>query len=334
MVDVTTMRLVHYPCRNLPILGDECVVPAEIERMDRRTANAWAKGTSVDEYLRRERLLKTRPYSQGMTVHALLDDEGDDLHARILASCETYRVPVVLPGRIERSFGLGVASVFVDEDLRGHGYAATLLHQVHQHFRDEGAALMYLMSEIGPTLYARLGYVSIPLRVRRFAAAPLPVGPALTPLMAEDLLTLIPSLPSPRSPLCIPANLPQLDWHFARGQFYAGLAGRQIPTEVGARCGDAVAIWDVDFRPDCRRVRVLLLAAEKPSEQVQRVLQAAAAVAAQVGVPFAEVWETAALTPILDGGTELPADDLPMICPLAPDVHAADFLDVQRFHWL
>ena len=59
MVDVTTMRLVHYPCRNLPILGDECVVPAEIERIDRRTANAWAKGTSIDDYLRRERLLKT-----------------------------------------------------------------------------------------------------------------------------------------------------------------------------------------------------------------------------------------------------------------------------------
>ena len=36
--------------------------------------------------------------------------------------------------------------------------------------------MMYLMSEIGPTLYARLGYVTTPLSLRRFPAAPLPLG--------------------------------------------------------------------------------------------------------------------------------------------------------------
>ena len=334
MVDVTAMRLVHYPCRNLPILGRECAVPAEIERIDRRTANAWAKGISVDDYLRRERFLKTRPHSRGMTIHALLDDAEDPAQAQVLASCETYRVPVVVPGRRELGFGLGVASVFVDKELRGHGHAATLLSRVHQHFAEQGAALFYLMSEIGPTLYARLGYVATPLRLRRFAAAPLPPGPPVLALTATDLPTLLPSLSPPQSPLYIPANQELLDWHFARGQFYAELAGGSIPTQIGARCEEAVAIWDVDHRPECRRVRVLLVAAPRPSPHVARVLQAAASVAQQVGLPFAEVWETAALTPFLEGGEVCEAEDLPMLCPLVPEVHAADFVDVQRFHWL
>lgn len=334
MVDVTSMRLVHYPCKNLPILAGECVVPAEIERIDRRTASAWAKGISVDDYLRRERFLKTRPYAAGMTIHALLDDDGSDLQAQILASCETYRVPVVVPGRRTIGFGLGVASVFVDEPLRGHGFAATLIQHVHDHFRAQGAAMMYLMSEIGPTLYARLGYVATPLSLRRFPAAPLPAGLRVEPIHADELATLIPRLPPPSSPLYIPANREQLDWHFARGQFYAGLAQGELPTEIGARSADAVAIWDVDHRPDCRRVRVLLVAAEKPSVHVEHVLCAAAAAAHAVGLPFAEVWETAALSPFLDGGIKIEADDLPMLCPLAPDVSATDFLDVQRFHWL
>ena len=48
---------------------------------------------------------------RGMTIHALLDDDGSDLQAQILASCETYRVPVVVPGRRTIGFGLRVASV-------------------------------------------------------------------------------------------------------------------------------------------------------------------------------------------------------------------------------
>ena len=58
MVDVTDMRVVHLSCQDLPIIDGECRVSAEIERIDRRTAKAWAKDISVDEYLWRERVLR------------------------------------------------------------------------------------------------------------------------------------------------------------------------------------------------------------------------------------------------------------------------------------
>ncbi len=55
--------------------------------------------------------------------------------------------------------------------MRGKGYASILLQRIHERLRGEGALCMYLMSEIGPTLYERLGYVARPLRICRFAAA-------------------------------------------------------------------------------------------------------------------------------------------------------------------
>ena len=331
MVDVTGMQLLHYPCRNLPIASEECVVPPEIERIDRRTALAWAKEISVAEYLQRERFLKTRPFSRGLTIHALVDEASDT----ILASCETYRVPVHVPGRSTDAYGLGIASVFVDEAQRGHGYAAELLRRLHRHFAEDGAALCYLMSEIGPTLYARLGYVALTLRLRRYPACALPSSTKARWLTTADLPEVLASHHPPMgSPLHIPPSQEQLDWHLARGRYYAQLAGFQFPSEIGARCDDAVAVWKPDFRREMMRLRVLLLAARAPSAAVSEVIVTAQGIAHQLSLPTVEVWESDAQTPLLTGGELHESSDVPMMLPLANDVRATDFHDVQRYHWL
>lgn len=328
MVDVTGMRLVQHPCRNLPISSGECVVPAELERIDRRTAQAWAKDLSVAEYLRRERVLKTRPFSRGLTVYALLGDDDT-----LLASCESYRVPVAVPGRSDRGFGYGIASVFVDEAQRGHGYAAELLRRLHRQFFDEGAALVYLMSEIGPTLYAKLGYVTRPLQVRRYLAQPMPHRAQL--IHASDMAQTIANLPPQQhSPLHIPPTEEQLDWHISRGRFYAQQLGRSYPDVVGARSGNAVILWQLDLPQDANRLRVLLLSSPEPGQDVTEVIAAAQSVAHQHGLPTVELWESGAQSTLLPGGQRSPADDVPMILPLASDVNLADHSDIQRHHWL
>ncbi len=331
MVDVTGMQLLHYPCRNLPIASEECVVPPEIERIDRRTALAWAKEISVAEYLQRERFLKTRPFSRGLTIHALVDEASDT----ILASCETYRVPVHVPGRSTDAYGLGIASVFVDEAQRGHGYAAELLRRLHRHFAEDGAALCYLMSEIGPTLYARLGYVTRNLRLRRYPGRSMPSSAQARFVTAVELPALLANLSTqPQNTLHIPPSVEQLDWHLARGRYYAQLTGYQFPIEIGARCGDVLAVWKPDFRREMMRLRVLLLAARAPSAAVSEVIVTAQGIAHQLSLPTVEVWESDAQTPLLTGGELHESSDVPMMLPLANDVRATDFHDVQRYHWL
>lgn len=334
MVDVTGMRLVHHPCRNLPIASGECVVPSDLERIDRRTASAWAKDLSVEEYLRRERVLKTRPFSRGLTVHSLMSDNDT-----ILASCESYRVPVAVPLRASLGFGLGIASVFVDEAQRGHGYAAELLRRLHQQFAEQGAALCYLMSEIGPTLYARLGYVTRPLCIRRQRAQPRPHhAQLLTDSDWTQTLARIP--PPPHSPLHIPPTTEQLDWHVSRGRFYAQQLGCAYPAQIGARCGEAVLIWQADFQRDERKLRVLLLSAPGPGSDVSQVVAAAQAFAYEHQLPTVEYWESGTQRELFrdaatstDSATSA-ADDVPMILPLASDVHLTDHSDIQRHHWL
>jgi GNAT superfamily N-acetyltransferase len=341
MVDVTDMRVVHLSCQDLPIIDGECRVSAEIERIDRRTAKAWAKDISVDEYLWRERVLKSRTFSRGLTIHALIDHDVDAGGAgsadsgTILASCESFRVPVRVPGRTELSFGLGIASVYVDEEQRGHGYAAELLGRLHRQFVEQGAALCYLMSEIGPTLYARLGYVTVPLQLRRYPASSQPQSPRVQWLREADLPMATSLFQPPLSDqVSIPATVEQLDWQLARGRFYAKLTGQPFPDEIGARSGNAVAIWEPDYRPDVRRLRVLIFSAPGPGTGGQEVLAAATTMAHQLALPTVEIWESDALAPLLTGGTIQPSDDIPMVLPLAADVRAQDFLDCQRFHWL
>ncbi len=338
MVDVTDMRVLHHSCQDLPIIDGECRVSAEMERIDRRTAKAWAKEISVDEYLQRERILKTRPFSRGLTIHSLIDaTDGSDSAAgcAILASCESFRVPVRVPGRVEQAYGLGIASVYVDEEQRGHGYAAELLRRLHRHFAEQGAAMCYLMSEIGPTLYARLGYVTVPLQLRRYPARSQPQSPRVQWLREADLPIVTSLLPPPLSgQLSIPATVEQLDWQLARGRFYAKLTGLPFPDEIGARSGDAVMIWEPDYRPDVRRLRVLIVSSPGPGTDVQEVLAAATTMAHQLTLPTVEIWESDALAPVLTGGTMQPSDDIPMVLPLAADVRAQDFLDCQRFLWL
>jgi hypothetical protein len=63
-------------------------------------------------------------------------------------------------------------------------------------------------------------------------------------------------------------------------------------------------------------------------------LTAATALAHRLDFPVVEVWESAAIEPLLQGGVIHEADDVPMVLPLASDVVAADFRDCQRYHWL
>src|SRR5687767_3665727 len=98
--------------------------PEGAEARDRLTHAAWGGGLDEAQYLERERRLWRHPFSRaGLRRWVLRDGEP-------AASCETYPVAAVLTGdrgREREGAGVGVASVFVEERLRGRGYARALL---------------------------------------------------------------------------------------------------------------------------------------------------------------------------------------------------------------
>src|SRR5262249_37615349 len=99
--------------RDLRLVGDEAVVPPELEVLDKLTSAAWGQPLPLPQYLKRERRMRAAPFSRGLRTWVLRDG------ANALASCESYEVPLAVrdPRKKNVHKGLvhGIASVFVDE---------------------------------------------------------------------------------------------------------------------------------------------------------------------------------------------------------------------------
>lgn len=343
------MQLHMIPMHDLQVVADEATAPPAVVHLDELTYSSWGPPLTLPQYLKRERRMRARPFSRGHRYWILRDGESP------LASCESYEVPLALNApraAPRRGVVHGIASVFVEQRLRGHRYAGTLLTGVHEHLAREGVLACYLMSEIGPSLYARLGYLARPLRLCRYAAADLaaerlPSPLPFTWLAASDLPALLADrYRTLRPALGIETNLAQLDWHLQRSRYYAEELGRPHAPHLGARCGDAFVLWQASYPKNLLRV-LMLYPGERLArpgapidprgpelEAVRHVLHAARFTAAHLGLTHVEVWETPANSAYLRGGARLPADDVPMLLPLSPLVHGEDWQDYERCHWL
>lgn len=101
---------------------------------------------------------------------ALVDDDG-----RLLATAKRYRHRVRLDGR--SGWMAGIGAVFTPPLQRGNGYALQLIERLLEMERRDGVLLAGLFSEIDPTFYQRLGFMSVPIdevtvRVERRDGAP------------------------------------------------------------------------------------------------------------------------------------------------------------------
>ncbi len=384
--DLRSIELVCIDCRGLPLAKPqaaamwpaqldarpdampddlpEAISPTAAVALDTRTHAAWGRTLSLPQYLQRERVLRASPFSQrGLRAWALQKT------GTVVASCETYACDVTLGGRgtsgsaASQGTGHGIASVFVDPAHRGHGYASELLRRVHAALQAEGALLCFLWSEIGPTLYQRLGYVGRPLSLRRYAAAPKEESHGAVPpwryLRLSELGAALAARPSVDRGLAlrIDVDLAQIDWYLRRAAFYARCQGRAISPYVAAQAGDALAVFSPDFVDNVMRVLTLYPGARlakagavfeprsPEGENLRNVLHAARTVAGQLGLPSIEIWQNPLNAGYLRGGVQVPeAKDLPMILLLAGTtgtrgsakaaLRAEDWQDYERGLWL
>jgi hypothetical protein len=229
------------------------------------------------------------------------------------------------------------------------------LRKLHDTLRAEGGLLCFLMSEIGPTLYERLGYVGRPVARRRYAPAHPSESHGQTPpwqlLCESDVLAALSSRPPSGRPLTVELSAEVMAdhvlWHFARSRFYAAVLGRPRPVHIGARCGEALALWAPEYREGMLRILTLypgprlyapgaVFEPRSPDgEAVRNVLHAARSVAAELGLLAIEVWENPCSAAYLRGGVRTQdGSDLPMLLGLTPKARGEDWLDYERVHWI
>lgn len=353
---MASLKLELFDLRSLPITGGEAQAPEAVVALDRLTYPSWGQGLSVEQYLQRERRLRAQPFCRAGLRRWVLRD-GD----QVLASCETLESQLSqlgAGGALRHGTAHGIASVFVEERLRGHGHASELLRRVHVELKQLGAGCAYLFSEVGPTLYEKLGYVARPLFLRRFAAVDpsreQPHNPAPWRFVqAGEVAALLAERYAHKngghSPLWLQASPAQLDWHLHRGAFYAEVLKRRPVHSVGARAGEAFALWTPDWKGDPRGLlRILMLypgarllqagARLEPrsteAADFRNVLHAARAAALEMGLAAVELWENPVSAAFLRGGAREVAGDVPMLLPLQTGVRAQDWIDYERCHWL
>jgi predicted N-acetyltransferase YhbS len=130
---------------------------ALLEHILHHTFTIWNEGLTREAYSRwNAAQLRTRWGRPHLQRFALVDDGG-----QLLSTAKRYRFDARLDGRTIRMCGVG--AVFTPVDLRGRGYATSLLEQLLDRERRGGMELAALFSEIDPTFYRRIGFEAVRL---------------------------------------------------------------------------------------------------------------------------------------------------------------------------
>jgi len=296
--------------------------------LDYGTHAAWPCGLGLEDHVEKEVRLRQGPWPRE-TLSAWSLDSADAAPQRTLASCELYTLPVEVHGR--RGRALAFASVFVEPALRGRGYASALLERLHMGpgAADDVAACV-LFSDVGASIYERLGYTAVPAHDRVYPPARADALPDGLRPVSEAALRALPLCP-PTGPFALTPTHDQLDWHLDRSRLRAEYLRRPRP----ARCGAALEadprqhiLW-VDEEGE---LLVLSLVAQTP-EASRALVAAAQDTAARAGLSCVRAWETPGVA--WPDGERTPREGcLPMIRPAWAALKPEDWTWVPRALWV
>jgi GNAT superfamily N-acetyltransferase len=290
---------------------------------DRLAYEAWGEALDPEQYLVREARLCAHPWARDAMTWWLW--RGDD--GAVLSSCETYRMRSSVDG--VRGESWAVASVFTEPSLRGHGHARRMMDALVARARATGAQASTLFSDVGAPLYEASGYAARPAEDLLFP--PERGDPARA---VDALLPEVVEVTPPDDRFALWPTAAQLDWHVERSRTYAALLDRPSLPSVGARAGDGVALWAVDWKHD--RLLVTWLGATRVQE-AEALVAAARRTAKQLELSEVRLWAQ----PWRFGGrADLGGDrvrrvgSLPMIAPLLPSLHAGMWTQIPRAVWV
>lgn len=306
---------------------------------DALTYSEWGKLLSPEGYAAREQRLRAHPWSRSdMRTWLLCGEDGG-----VLASCETFRTDCFLrspEGPLVPGDGFAIASVFTEERLRGHGYATLLMDLLAAELeRQPRAHAALLFSDVGPRLYARSGYQTLPAWDWHLPPTPGdPSEPVDALLREEELGPALGRMRHPEAPFFFWPTQAQLDWQLERGRIYVEYLGCSLPASLGATAGASTILWGL-VGGRSADLTVLMLDMHSPSEG-RALLEAARREASRSGLSRVVLWEEPAQAPLLpllqgEGASRVARDGcLPMVRALRPGLPLSPLLPVPRGLWV
>jgi hypothetical protein len=306
---------------------------AQKETRDLLTAEAWSAGLNPEAYLRREQRLRALAVPRlGMRTWLVLDSEG-----RVLSSCETFTFASVLRPGDGDTWGqsYGVASVFTEVPLRGRGHATRMLDLLCLTLGQErGAQAVVLYTDVGPSQYARSGFVVRPAFDWRWPVAT-PGAQSDAVFFSEDALSWRwAARPVSSGRFVLHPTADTFDWFLERERIYCTELGRPRPKACGAAVGGSVALFYA--QPKDGRLWLHWLDAED-AKSSRALVNAARIVARDAGLSEVRLWEDPDVPSPegLEGGVrEKRSGSTPMIRPLDARVQPLDWRRIPRALWV
>ena len=287
------------------ILGE--ATAAERIARDRLTFEAWGGRLTREQYLDRERFLRQTDHGR-LAMHTWVLRVPNGV---VMASCETFRLPLMPTGAVEV-----IATVYVDPPLRGAKMASRLIDALVAQRREAGLDGLVLFSEVGPELYARSGFKPLPAFTRDWAAATSPPDPGAGLIHAAELpeaLAWRERLRATEIELRLVHHL--FDWHHARSRFYSRVLNQPLTEVLGARVSGVQALWAPDFVAGVLRV---LDVTGPAGASLDPVMAVASSEAAAVGLPKVELWDDSLSRQLVGGRPAGTGEDVPMGLAFSP----------------
>lgn len=251
---------------------------------DYRTYAAWGKPLSRQEFAERERRLgNCRWIREGGTTW-VAEQKG-----QLFASCETMKMISRFRDELGRTYG--IASVFTDERHRGLGYASAMLRSVMQQIqaRDPKAQAFILYSEVGASIYERLGFQARP--TKGWVAQASAEASASKAIPGENVGDLLDAYNAIADEFRILPSLDQHEWFWEREALYSECLAMQRPAFRVLQSGPSFSTWTADYKHSI--FRALVFSAQSTAQACD-MLERARVEAARIGLRAVEVWNTPA----------------------------------------
>lgn len=270
---------------------------------DLLTYQSWGNTLSADQYLERERILRSHPWAQSdqsnqsnqskMTTWVL-----EDLSGQIVSSCETFRMQSTFQGQAGSTYGF--ASVYTEAKHRGRGFAGSLVDGVCKSLEscDPLTQSFILYSEVGESIYARQKFKAVDSAEWVFDRDDFKVqSPKVEYLNDSEVGFVIDQAfgeanvkgSMSDSELVVRPTESQINWHWEREKIYARALQRPAPLQHIAIAGRASVAWMAYFSSS--RLYALVFKGGSPQEN-SALLHDGAELCRRLGLREISIWET------------------------------------------